>query len=141
MLIPDFTENKVFLSNAYPHVSDHPVARNAERLMAGLALFDADRKRFFDECFFRPDTRDRRDAMASLDRTPIQKTELYSMIFLLTPRDKAREILERAASHESPARADYLWFGPFEQEYAGKAWPPAQRGRLAGSLPQPIRDP
>ena len=123
MLIPAFTENKVFISNAFPHVSDYPMISNAERLLAGLSLLDADKERFFNECLFVADKRDRHDALESADRTAAQKTEVYSMIFLLTPRPKTREILAQAAGHESSAQPDYLWFGPFEKEYAGKAWP------------------
>ena len=127
MLIPAFTENKVYISNAYPHVSDLPLMGNAERLLAGLSLIGADKGRFLDQCLFVPDKRVRNDALQSADRTPVQMTELYSMVFLLTPRPKAREILAQAAGHESAAQADYLWFGPIEREYAGRTWPLRQK--------------
>jgi hypothetical protein len=123
-LIPVFTHDKVELSYILAVVSDYPLLRNCQRLMGGLRLLGADPDRFLKECVFREAAYDRRSLVATgLFRGEIEKGELYTMLFYLTPRPAARQIAAQAEAGPAAIAPDYVWFGRMEKEFAGRRFP------------------
>ena len=122
LLIPVFTENKLFLSYVCPNVSDFPLARNTDRFMAGMSFLGIDKTRFVEEVLFR-DAADIHRGMfeEGVSRENID-TGVYSMLFMQTPAVIAREVLAKASDH-ADARPDYLWYGHFEKRHAAKDFP------------------
>lgn len=124
-LIPVFTHDKVELSYILAVVSDFPMLSNAQHLLGGLRLLGADADRFLEECVMREPAYDRRGIVATgLARGEIEKGELYTMLFYMTPRPTARQILEQAKARPAEIAPDYVWFGRLEKEYAAKSFPP-----------------
>ncbi|MDD5627708.1 MAG: hypothetical protein PHU21_01495 [Elusimicrobia bacterium] len=123
-LIPAFTHDKVELSYILAVVSDYPLLDNAERLLGGLRLLGADADRFLRDTLWRESPYERRSIVATgLARGEIEKGELYTMMFYMTPRPEARRIMDAAKAAPAELAPDYIWFGGLEQEYAGKGFP------------------
>jgi hypothetical protein len=138
--IPAFTDNKVFLTCPISDISDFPLERNTERLLAGLDLLGADKARYLGStglfASIPPgsevvDSRinDRRQTLADgLVRSEMDKNNIYYMVFFLTPARIAREILAQAAGHTTADRPDYVWVGYLEKDFGAK-FPPKKGER------------
>ena len=153
-LIPAYTQDKVFVAQASPHISDYPSLANLERLLAMLDFFDIERARFLEEVVFRyappPATRQELAAVG-FQRGEIEKSQLYKYLFFTLPPGYVRELLARAPGRapgagpgdwlravELPVSPPaFVWVGGMERSFAGRGF----ARRVSGQLEEAYRNP
>ncbi|MBI5241983.1 MAG: hypothetical protein HY926_16035 [Elusimicrobia bacterium] len=138
-LVPAYTQDKVFVAQASPHISDYPSLANLERLLAMLDFFDIDRARFLEDVVFRyappPATRQELAAVG-FQRGEVEKSQLYKYLFFTIPPDYVRALAARApgrmrgagpgdwlAAVEFPVSPpEFVWVGGMERAFAGRGF-------------------
>ena len=118
-LIPAFTHDKVNAAFELAVLSNFPLLQNCERFVAGLKLLGAKPKRFFDECLFHASRYGRRQVVSlGLQRGQIEKGDVGTLLFYMTPPDRIPGIVAEAEKRPADIHPDYIWFGDLERQYA-----------------------
>ena len=137
-LIPAFTRDKVNTAFELAVLSDYPVLKNCERFVAGLKLLGADPKAFFGQCLFHAPHYGRRQVVAmGLPRGRIEKSDVGTLLFYMTPKDRIPVIVAEAEKSPAAIHPDYIWFGVLEKEYARPDFARAERGRWRAAYRNP----
>ena len=84
----------------------------------------ADQKRFLKDTLAGKDPYERREIVATgLCRGEIEKSQLMTFMFYITPSWLVRRVMAEGEGHPLELKPDYLWFGTLEREYARKDFP------------------